>query len=126
MRGRTDDPQLSVGKIVWNTVKNLIVRTAAAPYDFLSNLLGVDPGDIEAIEFAYRDTTLSDGVQQQLDLMLELEEIKPFIEIELYYFNDPEREAREILMQEMGLDSLQIRALAPSDPALMETDSPSI
>jgi len=123
VRGLTDDPQLSVGKIVWNTVKNLLVRTAAAPYDFLSDLLGVDPGDIEAIEFAYGDTLLSAEMQKQLDLMLELEEIKPFMEIELYYYNDPEREAKAILMQDLGLDSMEIRALAPTAPVLMEADS---
>ena len=64
VRGRTDDPQVSVGQIVWNTLKNLIIRTAAAPYDFFADLLGVDPGDIEAIEFGYRDTMLTENFQK--------------------------------------------------------------
>jgi hypothetical protein len=123
VRGRTDDPQVSVGQIVWNTIKNLIIRTATAPYDFLSNLLGVDPGDIEAIEFGYRDTTLTEGIQKQLDLLVELEQIKPSMEIELFYFNDPEREARDILMIETGSDSIRIEALDPAAPEKVEADS---
>ena len=123
VRGRTDDPQVSVGQIVWNTLKNLIIRTAAAPYDFLSGLLGVDPEDIEAIEFPYRDTTLAEGIQEQLDLLVELEQIKPSLEIELIYFNDPEKEAEEIVRSATGMDSIQIQSLDPAATEKLEADS---
>jgi hypothetical protein len=123
VRGRTDDPRVSVGQIVWNTIKNLIIRTAAAPYDFLSDLLGVDPGDIKAIEFAYRDTTFTEGIQKQLDLLLELEQVKPSMEIELIYYNDPGREAREVLMAETGSDSSRIEALDRASPEKLAADS---
>lgn len=121
VRGRTDDPEVSVGQIVWNTLKNLIVRTAAAPYDYLSGLLGVDPEDIESIAFGYRDTTLTDPVSKQLETLLELEEIKPSLEIELIYFNDPDLEKREILMEETESDSAAVQAL---DPAVLEAINP--
>jgi len=123
VRGRTDDPQVSVGQIVWNTLKNLIIRTAAAPYDFFADLLGVDPGDIEAIEYGYRDTTFNESIQKQLDLLVELEQMKPSMEIELVYFNDPEREAREIVMAETGGDSIQILTLDPASPEITAADS---
>jgi hypothetical protein len=123
VRGRTDDPQVSVGQIVWNTLKNLIVRTAMAPYDFLSDLLGVDPEDIEAIEFQYQDTVLTEGIQKQLDLLVELEQIKPSMEIELIYFNDTDKEAEEVIMSATGRDSIEIRTLDPASPELLEADS---
>jgi hypothetical protein len=123
VRGRTDDPRVSVGKIVWNTLKNLIIRTATAPYDFLSQLLGVDPGDIQAIEFDYRDTTLTAGLSRQLDLLLELEEIKPFMEIDLVYHNDLEREKREILMAETGIEPTSIQAFDTLADEILQADS---
>ncbi|MEZ5084639.1 MAG: DUF748 domain-containing protein, partial [Bacteroidales bacterium] len=61
VRGDLNDPKVSIGKIVWNTFKNLIVKVASAPFDFLAGLISVDPKDIKEIEFEYTDTTLSDS-----------------------------------------------------------------
>jgi len=96
VRGRTDDPRVSVGQIVWNTLKNLVVRTASKPFESLANLLGVDPGDIESVNFQYGDTVLSDYHREQLDLLLELEQAKPELEIEMIYYNDRDREKAEV------------------------------
>lgn len=123
VRGRTDDPQVSVGQIVWNTLKNLIVRTATAPYDYLSGLLGVDPGDIKSIEFSYGDTTLTDHHLQQVETLLKLEEIKPSLEIELLYYNDTLREKQEILKAVTGLDSAGLQSMDPSRLQAINPDS---
>jgi len=100
--GDLKDPKVSVGKIVWNTFKNLIVKAAAAPVKLLSGLIGADPADIEAIEYDYLDTTFTEKRQQQLDLLLELEQQKPALEIELIYLNDLELEKQQIAMSEVG------------------------
>lgn len=105
VRGRTDDPQVSVGQIVWNTLKNLVVRTASQPFESLANLLGVDPGDIETVGFQYGDTVLSDYNREQLDLLLELEQLKPGLEIEMIYYNDRERE-KETVLEVASADSI--------------------
>lgn len=94
--GDLKDPKVSVGKIVWNTLKNLIVKTVAAPYDLLANSLGVDPKDIQVIEFAYTDTTLTDEIRSQLDLLLSLEEKKEGLGIELIYYSDVEKEKEQL------------------------------
>ncbi len=102
VRGDTKDPQVRVGTIVWNTLKNLIIKTAAAPFDFLAGMVGVDPRDIESIEYTYLDTTLTDGRQKQLDMLLELEQIKEGLEIELLYFNDLDLEKKQIALELLG------------------------
>ena len=102
VRGDLKDPKVSVGKIVWNTFKNLIVKAAAAPVKLLSGLIGADPKDIEAIEYDFMDTTFTENRQKQLDLLLQLEQQKPTLEIELVYFNDPTLEKREIAMEVVG------------------------
>lgn len=102
--GDLKDPKVSVGKIVWNTLKNLIIKTAAAPARLLSGLLGADPKEIEVIEYDFMDTVFSQSKQRQLDLLLELEQQKPELEIELIYYNDPSLEKREIAIQLVGID----------------------
>lgn len=102
VRGNLNDPQVSVGKIIWTTFKNLIIKVAAKPFDMLSGLLNVDPGDIESIAFDYQDTTLTDKRRKQLDLLLELEQKKEGLGIELVYFNDVELEKEVIALDEVG------------------------
>ena len=102
VRGDLNDPTVSIGKIVWNTFKNLIVKVATAPFDFLAGLISVDPKDIKAIEYNYLDTALTVERQRQLDLLLELEQKKDGLEIELVYFNDIETERRQIAVDEAG------------------------
>ena len=102
VRGDLNDPRVSVGKIVWTTFKKLIIKVAAAPFNFLSGLLKVDPSDIESIEYDYMDTTLTQKRQHQLDLLLDLEQKKEGLGIELVYFNDKELEKEVIAVEEVG------------------------
>jgi len=98
--GDLKDPEVNVGKIVWNTFKNLIVKTVAAPFDLLADLMGVDPDDIKAIEFAYGDTTLTDQRKEQLDLLLSLEAKKEGLGMELIYYNDADKERDQVFLAE--------------------------
>jgi hypothetical protein len=102
VRGDLKDPRVSIGKIVWNTFKNLIIKVAAAPFDLLAGLLSVDPKDIRSIEFDYLDTLLTTSRQHQLDLLLELEHKKEGLEIELVYFNDVGKEKEQIAKKYVG------------------------
>jgi hypothetical protein len=102
VRGDLKDPQLSFGKIIWNVFKNLILKAAAAPGKLLAGILGADPKQIESIEYDYLDTTLTSDKKNQLTLLLELERLKPELEIELVYFNDPELEKKEVALAEVA------------------------
>jgi len=102
VRGDLKDPKVSIGKIVWNTFKNLIIKAAAAPVKLLSGLIGADPKDLASIDYDYLDTVFTEKRQRQLDLLLQLEQEKPDLEIELIYLNDPELEKNEIAKAEAG------------------------
>ncbi|MCU0371345.1 MAG: DUF748 domain-containing protein [Bacteroidales bacterium] len=109
VRGDLNDPRVKLGKIIWNTFKNLIVKVATAPFDILAGSIGADPKDLEMIEFDFMDTTLTAGRKNQLDLLLKLEQEKAGLEIEMVYFNDRKLEG-EIISQESGIsDEAAIR-----------------
>lgn len=93
--GDLKDPEVSVRKIVWNTFKNLIIKAAASPVKLLSGLIGADPSDIEEITYDYTDSTFTEQKKKQLDLLLQLEQQKPDLEIELVYFNDHDQERQQ-------------------------------
>jgi len=102
VRGDLNEPTVNIGKIVWNTFKNLIVKVGTAPVDFLAGLISVDPKDIKSIEYSYLDTTFTAAKQNQLDKLLELEKMKDGLRIELVYFNDIESEKKQIAVNEAG------------------------
>lgn len=102
VRGDLNDPTVRIGKIIWNTLKNLVIKVATAPFDFLARIISVDPSDIKAIEYDYLDTTFTAKRKNQLDLLLELEQKKGGLAIELVYFNDVEKEKEQIAISEAG------------------------
>jgi hypothetical protein len=102
VRGDLNDPKVRIGKLIWITFKNLIIKVATAPYDALAGSIGADPKDLETIEFDFLDTTLTGNRQHQLDLLLELEKSKEGLKIELVYFNDAKLEA-DFVKQEAGI-----------------------
>lgn len=102
VRGDLNDPEVSVGKIVWNTFKNLIVKTVASPVNFLAGLVDGDPKEMEAIKFSYLDSIPTEKQYKQLDKILELEQKKSGLKIEMNYFVDRNFQKEAIAKQEMG------------------------
>ncbi|WP_319501657.1 DUF748 domain-containing protein [uncultured Draconibacterium sp.] len=86
--GDLSDPKTDVGKIVWNTFKGFMGKIVSSPFRALGNLLGADPKELEEITILYSDTTLTRKQHRSLDLLLELEQQKPELLIEMQYLND--------------------------------------
>ncbi len=112
VRGDMNDPKVRLGKIIWNTFKNLIFKVATAPYDALAGSVNADPKDLESINFEYMDTLLTAQRQHQLDLLIELEEVKEGLGIELVYFNDAEKEKEMIALTDLSLEEEEVEKLA--------------
>ena len=117
VRGDLNDPQLKLGKIIWNTFKNLIIKIATYPFDALAGSVNADPKELESIEFDYMDTTLTAQRQRQLDLLLELEDVKEGLGVELVYFNDAEKEKEMIALSDLSLEEAEAEKLATCDAA---------
>ncbi len=96
VRGDLNDPQLSLGKLVWSTFKNFVFKIASAPYNFLAGLVSADPSDLKEVNYDFADTVFSTKKQKQMDLLLKLEEKKEGLAIKLVYFVDIEREKEKI------------------------------
>ncbi len=100
--GDLDDPSVNVNKIIWYTVKNLLIKTVASPIKFLSGLVGGDPKDLEKVEFSYLDTVLTEGHVKQLYKLEDLEKKKEGLLIKMLYLNDIEVEKKHIAVQQIG------------------------
>ena len=83
-------------------LKNLIVKAAASPGKLLAGLVGGEPKDIEEIHFAYLDTVPSEKNKMQLDKLLEIEQIKKGLKIEMIYYVDTNLQKEAIAKAAVG------------------------
>ncbi len=111
IRGDVNDPDINIKKLAWTSFKNAIFKIASSPVDFISGLGNVDPNDVKTIEFEYGDTTLTNKITKQLDMLIEIEEAKPELSIALAYYNDTEKEKSIIAIKEIGTQFNELQQL---------------
>ena len=66
--GSLNDPQFSIGAVVWKVITNLITKALTAPFSLLANAFGGSDGeDLSAVNFAPGSSALAPDVAQSLD-----------------------------------------------------------
>jgi hypothetical protein len=102
VRGDLNDPEISIGKIIWTTFKKRITGAATNPVNSLALLVDVDPKDYEELKFSYTDSIPSEEQFLKLDKLLEIETKKEGLKIELIHFVDPKLQREAIALSELG------------------------
>lgn len=67
LSGSLNDPQFSVGPLIWKAVVNLIVKAVTAPFSLLTGGLGGGSGESSAITFEPGSSELSASAKESLD-----------------------------------------------------------
>ncbi|PNQ73893.1 hypothetical protein C1T31_06080 [Hanstruepera neustonica] len=102
VRGNLNDPEISIGKIVWTTFKRKITGAATNPVNSLAMLVDVDPKDYQELVFNYRDTIPSEEQFLKLDKLLEIESKKEGLKIELEHYVDKDLQKEAIALDQLG------------------------
>ncbi len=100
IEGNLDDPKYKVGKVIWQVVKNLISKAAAAPGKLLAGKSGVDEKLIEGFDWTPLQTELDDAQKKSLDAMLTSLATTPEIKLELIKAYNFEKELDELALRE--------------------------
>lgn len=96
--GNTNNPDFSIGKIVLQAFRNLIVKAATAPFRLLADLVG--GGDFEFIAFEPGQSMLDDTAKQSLGKLKEALAKRPQLNLGLNgQHSDIDREYFEKLVQ---------------------------
>jgi len=67
VNGNPSDPEFSVSKIIWKAFLNLLVKTAASPFNALGKLVSTHPEELETLPFAYAQDSLAASQKATLD-----------------------------------------------------------
>lgn len=82
--GNLNDPQFSVMPIVWQTLRNLVLRAAQAPFKFIGGLIaGGDSQDLGSVEFAAGSSNLDGPAQQTLGKLAAALKARPALRLEV-------------------------------------------
>src|SRR5476651_463379 len=82
--GDLNNPQFSVMPIVWQTLRNLVVRAATAPFKFIGGLIsGGDSQDLSNVSFAPGSSELSSDAQSSLTKLAAALKERPNLRLEI-------------------------------------------
>jgi len=123
--GNPSEPQFKLGKLIWKTLANLMIKTAASPFNALAGLAGTNPESMEKLPFAFAQDSLD---QEQRDKLINLATIlkkKPDLILTMTQTTDPEKEKGQIAVQltkvefaanqNAGVDSTKVSATEIKD-----------
>ncbi|MFJ3076423.1 MULTISPECIES: DUF748 domain-containing protein [Pseudomonas] len=82
--GDLNNPQFSVMPIVWQTLRNLVLRAAQAPFKFIGGLIaGGGDDDLGSVAFAPGSSELSGDAQSALDKLASALKARPELRLEI-------------------------------------------
>ncbi|MEH6493776.1 DUF748 domain-containing protein [Halopseudomonas sp.] len=128
--GNLEDPQFSVMPIVWQTLRNLVVRAVQAPFKFIAGLVGGSDQDLSEVAFAAGSNSLDSAAQSNLNTLASALKERPVLTLEIEGMSSAEADgptlAAERLKseyQEIQFKSLQAMGEeVPASPDLLDID----
>lgn len=90
--GRLDDPQFNIWRIVFQVVKNLLVKTVTAPFSLLSSLFG-GGSDLSVISFSPGSSLIEPAEERKLESLAKGLNQRPSLKIALSAYVDAAKDA---------------------------------
>ncbi|MEX1132593.1 MAG: DUF748 domain-containing protein [Flavobacteriales bacterium] len=119
IKGDLKDPTFKVWPIVWQILKNLVVKAASAPANLLARAFeGADEKELESVRFQELQQQLEVPQRRALQQLAKALHAKPELRVDLIPLVDSLAESREL-----ALFTAKGRYLFPSLPALSKNDS---
>ncbi|CAN7651416.1 DUF748 domain-containing protein [Trinickia sp. LjRoot230] len=92
--GSLDNPQFSLGSLIWGAILHLVERAVTAPFTLLANAFGgggvSGAEDLHYVAFSPGYATLTDSIRGKLDTIAKLLAQKPEVKLELTGRADPD------------------------------------
>lgn len=117
--GTLDDPEFSIGKVISQTLQNLVTRTATAPFRMLGSLFGGGKDeDIKYVEFDPGESRLKPSALSKLDTLGKALFERPQIRLVVFGGADPATDSPPLREDklEAGLQQLHAAGAGANGP----------
>ncbi|PKQ62285.1 hypothetical protein BZG02_13305 [Labilibaculum filiforme] len=109
--GNPKEPEFRVGKIIWKTLMNFLVKTAAQPFGVLGNLVGSNPESIEKVPFHFLQDSLDLSQMKTLQNIADILVKKPDLKFSFSQETDIENEKILLAVRECANRFFQSNAM---------------
>jgi len=99
--GSLDDPKFKWGKIVWQVVKNIIVKAATAPFKLFAHIFGGKEDDYKQVNFDLLQDSVLQTQQKTLDNLANILTKKPDLKLQLILIDNLQDESEAYALTEM-------------------------
>ena len=135
VRGNLKDPDFKYGKLLLNTVLNLLGKAVTSPFALLGSLVGGSGEELHAIEFAPGRSDLSEAETKKLTTLVTVLTERPALSLDVAGMADKQVDAR-VLAEDQFLERLRqlkleetgqgagkepVPALSPEDESRLTT-----
>lgn len=83
VQGDLNNPEFKVAPLIWQTVRNLITRAAAAPFNFIAGLVSGDSSELNEVVFNPGEWSLSPDAAKGLDTLAKALQDRPQLRLEI-------------------------------------------
>ncbi len=93
VEGSLDDPKFKWGKVIWQVIKNILVKAATAPFRFFASAFGGKETDYKEVSFDYLQNSISSTQQKTLDNLARVLSEKKDLRVQLLQVTSRQDEA---------------------------------
>jgi len=97
--GNPSEPKFKLGKIIWKTFANLMVKTALSPFKVLAGLAGTSPESLEKLPLTFAQDSLNQIQRDELAKLATIIKKKPDLVVTFIQTTDPENEKSQLAIQ---------------------------
>ncbi len=98
VEGNLNDPKYKLGKVIWDIIKNLIIKAATAPFRLLANAFGGKEEDYKEVPFQYLQKGISEDQLRTLDNIVKVLGEKHDLKAELVQVNSKDDETEQLAL----------------------------
>ena len=120
VEGRLDDPEFKLGRVIWRTVLNLLVKVATSPFSALAALAGGGDADLSLVEFAPGQAALDEAAQKRVQALARSLAERPALALELEGTADAAADGAALRRAELERLLRRAKAAAQKPPAAEE------
>ncbi|MBA5763223.1 DUF748 domain-containing protein [Vibrio sp. 404] len=99
--GDVDDPEFSLGAVIWSTLSNIITKAVTAPFSFIAGLADSDD-ELNVITFEFGANTLTPEEQEKLQTLGSALETRPKLTLTVDGAVDAVQDSKALALQQFN------------------------
>ena len=124
--GDLNNPEFSVMPIIWQTLRNLVMRATQAPFKFIAGLAGGSDADLSQLGFSAGSSELDANATQVLSTLAQALSERPQLALEVEGVSAAELDGPQLAAARLERELRQLAASEmrrpPEDPSTLELD----